>query len=171
MFVPDNRGRREGLAVEKLKKKVRFLTAFWSCSHIQRKPKTNNETERKQGRGMWVGSVCKALFQLSTEPWPGFSMSCLLFPYFRSKFLRQCFACQIGSVAQIGRVLNWYRHPPFPSSLLPQPLIFFFFSSFPSVFPCLVQSVETKLVLTCIEKTRATFQGYWMKFVAVTARC
>lgn len=79
---------------------------LWSCWHIQGKPKTNNETERKQGKGICVGSVCNAFFQLSTELWPGFSRRCLLFSYFPSKFLRQCFACQTGSAPQIGRVLN-----------------------------------------------------------------
>lgn len=28
----------------------------------------NNEIERKRGRGVCVGSVCRALFQLSAEP-------------------------------------------------------------------------------------------------------
>lgn len=142
--------------MEKLKKQVSFLTTLWSCSHIQRKPKTNNEIERKQGRGVRLGSACKAFFQLSTEPWPGFSRSCLLFSYFRSKFLRQCFACQTGSAAQIGGVLNWTRTP---LSIFPSALAVPFFPSFPSVFPFLVQNEETTLVLTCIEKTRGTFRG------------
>lgn len=55
------------MAVEELKKQESFLPMLWSCWHIQGKPKTNNETERKQGKGICVGSVCNAFFQLSTE--------------------------------------------------------------------------------------------------------
>lgn len=102
-----------------------------------------------------MGSVCKAFFQLSTEPWPGFSRSCLLFSYFWSKFLRQCFACQTGSAAKIGRDLNW-TCIPIPS-LAPW-LFFLYFFSFSFPFP--YSEWGNKISSYVHRENKGKFQGY-----------
>lgn len=150
-----SQGKGEGLAVEELDKRELSPHALELLTHSEKAKDSHNETERKQGKGICVGSVCNILPALHWAVTRFLQEIPAVFLF--SKQVPETMLCMPNRVSPSDREGS-EQNMQLPLHLLYCLSLSCYFFSFPSLFPFFVQN-EKQFVCAWREKERGTSTG------------